>query len=213
MQAQSWYEHVEFPRQTEPLFFLDIVHQRIDATDNRKHLPVYYKLMRVKYFVLQFSLSDTNADLCGRLIFLLLFCLRIWQSFFPAPSDQTGVEQLSALQHLDLAYNLLLEHSQLAPLSQLHCLSTVRKHVNACVCSHVLLCVFLNFFSGACMLTQAHWTHDLLSQLNLEGNPLCFQKSHRNCTVRHLSPKAATGRVRNHWTRFLMNKMARIWDL
>ncbi|XP_069083311.1 serine/threonine-protein kinase 11-interacting protein isoform X1 [Pleurodeles waltl] len=31
-----------------------------------------------------------------------------------------GVEQLSNLQHLDLALNLLMEHSQLAPLSQLH---------------------------------------------------------------------------------------------
>uniref|UniRef100_A0A6Q2YFN6 Serine/threonine-protein kinase 11-interacting protein n=1 Tax=Esox lucius TaxID=8010 RepID=A0A6Q2YFN6_ESOLU len=31
-----------------------------------------------------------------------------------------GVDQLFSLQHLDLAYNLLLEHSQLAPLSMLH---------------------------------------------------------------------------------------------
>ncbi|XP_043916656.1 serine/threonine-protein kinase 11-interacting protein isoform X2 [Protopterus annectens] len=31
-----------------------------------------------------------------------------------------GVEQLSNLQQLDLAFNLLLEHAQLAPLSQLH---------------------------------------------------------------------------------------------
>nr|XP_009932443.1 PREDICTED: serine/threonine-protein kinase 11-interacting protein [Opisthocomus hoazin] len=31
-----------------------------------------------------------------------------------------GVEQLVNLQHLDVAYNLLLEHSQLAPLSTLH---------------------------------------------------------------------------------------------
>lgn len=61
-----------------------------------------------------------------------------------------GVEQLSSLQHLDLAFNLLLEHSQLAPLSQLHCLNT----------------------------------------LNLEGNPLSYQKSHRASTVGHMSPKA-----------------------
>ncbi|XP_069376913.1 serine/threonine-protein kinase 11-interacting protein isoform X2 [Paralichthys olivaceus] len=67
-----------------------------------------------------------------------------------------GVEQLSSLQHLDLAYNLLLEHSQLAPLSLLHCLHT----------------------------------------LNLEGNPLFFQKTHRTCTVRHLSPKAANQRLK-----------------
>ncbi|XP_037767898.1 serine/threonine-protein kinase 11-interacting protein isoform X3 [Chelonia mydas] len=31
-----------------------------------------------------------------------------------------GVEQLLNLQHLDVAYNLLLEHAQLAPLSMLH---------------------------------------------------------------------------------------------
>ncbi|KAL8182977.1 UNVERIFIED_CONTAM: hypothetical protein K2H54_010421 [Gekko kuhli] len=31
-----------------------------------------------------------------------------------------GVEQLSSLQHLDVAYNLLLEHALLAPLSLLH---------------------------------------------------------------------------------------------
>ncbi|XP_061534006.1 serine/threonine-protein kinase 11-interacting protein isoform X2 [Phycodurus eques] len=67
-----------------------------------------------------------------------------------------GVEQLASLQHLDLAYNLLLEHSQLAPLSLLHC----------------------------------------LKMLNLEGNPLYFQKTHRTCTVRHLSPKAVSLRFK-----------------
>uniref|UniRef100_A0A3B4BQ35 Serine/threonine-protein kinase 11-interacting protein n=2 Tax=Pygocentrus nattereri TaxID=42514 RepID=A0A3B4BQ35_PYGNA len=36
-----------------------------------------------------------------------------------------GVEQLSSLQYLDLAYNLLMEHSQLAPLSLLHNLNTL----------------------------------------------------------------------------------------
>ncbi|XP_054636841.1 serine/threonine-protein kinase 11-interacting protein isoform X2 [Dunckerocampus dactyliophorus] len=67
-----------------------------------------------------------------------------------------GVEQLASLQHLDLAYNLLLEHSQLAPLSLLHRLTT----------------------------------------LNLQGNPLYFQKTHRTCTVRHLSPKAVSLRFK-----------------
>lgn len=62
-----------------------------------------------------------------------------------------GVEHLSSLQFLDLAYNLLMEHSQLAPLSLLHNLNT----------------------------------------LNLEGNPLYFQKTHRTSTVCHLSPQAA----------------------
>uniref|UniRef100_A0A4W5LIL1 Serine/threonine-protein kinase 11-interacting protein n=1 Tax=Hucho hucho TaxID=62062 RepID=A0A4W5LIL1_9TELE len=68
-----------------------------------------------------------------------------------------GVEQLSSLQFLDLAYNLLLDHSQLAPLSMLHSLNT----------------------------------------LNLKGNPLFFQKTHRTCTVRHLSPKAAYLRLQS----------------
>uniref|UniRef100_A0A803YL37 Serine/threonine-protein kinase 11-interacting protein n=1 Tax=Meleagris gallopavo TaxID=9103 RepID=A0A803YL37_MELGA len=36
-----------------------------------------------------------------------------------------GVEQLVNLQHLDVAYNLLLEHAQLAPLSTLHYLKKV----------------------------------------------------------------------------------------
>ncbi|XP_030639233.1 LOW QUALITY PROTEIN: serine/threonine-protein kinase 11-interacting protein [Chanos chanos] len=36
-----------------------------------------------------------------------------------------GVEQLASLRHLDLAYNLLMEHSQLSPLSILHSLNTL----------------------------------------------------------------------------------------
>ncbi|KAJ8416709.1 hypothetical protein AAFF_G00325870 [Aldrovandia affinis] len=67
-----------------------------------------------------------------------------------------GVEQLCSLQHLDLAYNLLMEHSQLVPLSLLH----------------------------------------NLKMLNLEGNPLYFHKTHRLCTVRHVSPKAAFNKLR-----------------
>ncbi|XP_060724495.1 serine/threonine-protein kinase 11-interacting protein isoform X2 [Tachysurus vachellii] len=61
-----------------------------------------------------------------------------------------GVEHLSSLQCLDLAFNLLMEHTQLAPLAFLH----------------------------------------NLNMLTLEGNPLYFQKSHRNSTIYHLSPRA-----------------------
>ncbi|KAM6945407.1 serine/threonine-protein kinase 11-interacting protein [Aplochiton taeniatus] len=63
-----------------------------------------------------------------------------------------GLEQLCSLQHLDLSLNLLLEHSQLAPLVLLHELHT----------------------------------------LNLEGNPLFYQNSHRTSTVPHLSPRATS---------------------
>ncbi|NWV33164.1 S11IP protein, partial [Grantiella picta] len=41
-----------------------------------------------------------------------------------------GVEQLMNLQHLDVAYNLLLEHAQLAPLSTLHCLKKLHLEGN-----------------------------------------------------------------------------------
>ncbi|NXP25639.1 S11IP protein, partial [Scytalopus superciliaris] len=41
-----------------------------------------------------------------------------------------GVEQLVNLQHLDVAYNLLLEHAQLAPLSTLHCLKKLHLEGN-----------------------------------------------------------------------------------
>ncbi|NXS59317.1 S11IP protein, partial [Brachypteracias leptosomus] len=42
----------------------------------------------------------------------------------------TGVEQLVNLQHLDVAYNLLLEHAQLAPLSALHCVKKLHLEGN-----------------------------------------------------------------------------------
>lgn len=61
--------------------------------------------------------------MCYFLIYANRFSVRLYFA---------GVEQLSSLQHLDLAYNLLLEHAQLAPLSMLHCLNTV------CKLTHVL---------------------------------------------------------------------------
>ncbi|XP_078083930.1 serine/threonine-protein kinase 11-interacting protein isoform X2 [Mustelus asterias] len=66
-----------------------------------------------------------------------------------------GLEHLSHLKHLDLAYNMISEHAQLSPLSQLHS----------------------------------------LKELFLEGNPVCYQKAHRPCTIHHLSPKAAFMRL------------------
>lgn len=87
---------------------------------------------------------------------------------------------MSSLRHLDLAYNLLLEHAQLAPLSLLHGLTSVRRYFypHSLIQPHV----------GSC--------NEVSLQLNLEGNPLYYQKSHRTCTVPHLSPKAVSLRVR-----------------
>lgn len=66
---------------------------------------------------------------------LLNLCMSLNSLASLASLIKTGVEQLSSLQHLDLAYNILLEHSQLAPLSLLHCLNTVKMHT----CTHLSL--------------------------------------------------------------------------
>ncbi|XP_078259379.1 serine/threonine-protein kinase 11-interacting protein isoform X2 [Rhinoraja longicauda] len=65
--------------------------------------------------------------------------------------DISGLEHLSHLKCLDLAFNMISEHGRLQPLSYLH----------------------------------------RLKELFLEGNPVYYQKSHRACTIYHLSPKAA----------------------
>lgn len=68
------------------------------------------------------SLLVLDGWLCPR---LSMRCLDVWFVcvwLWP----YAGVEQLSSLQHLDLAYNLLLDHSQLAPLSMLHSLNMVK---------------------------------------------------------------------------------------
>lgn len=74
------------------------------------------ELRKNPIFELQYSFFNCT--------YILLPCF----FFIAVLSHHAGVEQLSSLQHLDLAYNLLLEHSQLAPLSLLHCLNNVRKH-------------------------------------------------------------------------------------
>lgn len=125
--------------------------------------------------------ADVFTSKCFKVFKFKISLVKYIGFFFPL----TGVEQLSSLQHLDLAYNLLLEHSQLAPLSLLHCLSSVKT----------------NFFLNMNQMNKSHSEANVspnvivLLQLNLEGNPLYFQKTHRTCTVRHLSPKAASFKV------------------
>lgn len=82
-------------------------------------LEVTGELLKIEKFELQF--------LCLQLYKLFV---SVGWPLITVPFCQIGVEQLSSLQHLDLAYNLLLEHSQLSPLSLLHCLNTVRKHTD-----------------------------------------------------------------------------------
>ncbi|XP_077055298.1 serine/threonine-protein kinase 11-interacting protein [Siphateles boraxobius] len=71
-----------------------------------------------------------------------------------------GVEQLSSLQCLDLAYNLLMDHSQLAPLSLLHNLNTLTLEGNP------LYFQKTHRASTVCHLSQASF------KLQLDGTPL-----------------------------------------
>lgn len=104
----------------------------------------------VQHVVLQFPQRRPAGMM---LFFFLLHCFSFKRegSFPPPPSfGHPGVEQLSSLQHLDLAYNLLLEHSQLAPLSLLHHLATVRRKHVVCwkTCISESLCSVLFLLTG-----------------------------------------------------------------
>ncbi|NWR81198.1 S11IP protein, partial [Centropus unirufus] len=73
-----------------------------------------------------------------------------------------GVEQLVNLQHLDVAYNLLLEHAQLAPLSTLHCVKKLHLEGNP-----------LWFHQGHRSATLAHLSpRAASSNFLLDGEPL-----------------------------------------
>ncbi|XP_066179003.1 serine/threonine-protein kinase 11-interacting protein [Sylvia atricapilla] len=80
-----------------------------------------------------------------------------------------GVEQLVNLQHLDVAYNLLLEHAQLAPLSSLHCLKKLhlegnpiwfhQNHRSAALVHVSPRAVFSNFFLDGEPLSSSDLMH------------------------------------------------------
>ncbi|XP_069473055.1 serine/threonine-protein kinase 11-interacting protein isoform X2 [Ambystoma mexicanum] len=73
-----------------------------------------------------------------------------------------GVEQLANLQHLDLAFNLLLEHTQLTPLSQLHQLRKLHLEGNP-----------LSFLGDHCLATVQHLSPRAVSEnMFLDGRLL-----------------------------------------
>lgn len=84
--------------------------------------------------IFSFSQGGTEFQILGTAI---IACVQFWgrgqgqafkvvcSSMPMAPHFVVGVEQLVNLQHLDVAYNLLLQHAQLAPLSTLHYLKKV----------------------------------------------------------------------------------------
>ncbi|XP_048455005.1 serine/threonine-protein kinase 11-interacting protein isoform X1 [Rhincodon typus] len=128
------------------LRILDLSHNRIQ--DCAEHLK---PLSELEYVNLSYNLLERVPifSSCSR-VQLTTLLLRN-----NSLENINGVEHLSHLKHLDLAYNIISEHAQLAPLSQLHS----------------------------------------LKELFLQGNPVCYQKLHRPCTIHHLSPKAAFMRL------------------
>ncbi|XP_073318442.1 serine/threonine-protein kinase 11-interacting protein isoform X2 [Pagrus major] len=109
---------------------------------------------------------------------------------------------LSELEHLNLGYNCLqraptLGLSARAKLLTLNLRNNELETINGVeqLSSLQHLDLAYNLLLEHSQLAPLSLLH-CLSTLNLEGNPLFFQKTHRNCTVRHLSPKAANLRLK-----------------
>nr|XP_032630379.1 serine/threonine-protein kinase 11-interacting protein isoform X2 [Chelonoidis abingdonii] len=90
---------------------LDLSHNRIQDCEHYLMTLTELEYLNLAY---NFLPKVPNLGLCSRtkLVTLILRSNEL--------DSINGVEQLLNLQHLDVAYNLLLEHAQLAPLSMLH---------------------------------------------------------------------------------------------
>ncbi|KAM6893733.1 serine/threonine-protein kinase 11-interacting protein [Xenentodon cancila] len=112
------------------------------------------------------------------------------------------LKPLSELEHLNLGYNCLqraptlglsARSKLLALILRNNELETINGVEQLSALQHLDLAYNLLLeHSQLAPLSLLHCLHTL----NLEGNPLYFQKTHRSCTVRHLSPKAASLRLR-----------------
>ncbi|XP_013876160.1 serine/threonine-protein kinase 11-interacting protein isoform X2 [Austrofundulus limnaeus] len=112
------------------------------------------------------------------------------------------LKPLSELEHLNLGYNCLQRAPTLGPSARakLHTLILRNNELEAIngveqLSSLQHLDLAYNLLLEHSQLAPLSLLH-CLSSLNLEGNPLFFQKTHRTCTVRHLSPKAASVKLR-----------------
>ncbi|XP_045915214.1 serine/threonine-protein kinase 11-interacting protein isoform X2 [Micropterus dolomieu] len=116
------------------------------------------------------------------------------------------LKPLSELEHLNLGYNCLqraptLGLSARAKLLTLNLRNNELETINGVeqLSSLQHLDLAYNLLLEHSQLAPLSLLH-CLNTLNLEGNPLYFQKTHRNCTVRHLSPKAAKLRLKLNGT-------------
>ncbi|XP_028255884.1 serine/threonine-protein kinase 11-interacting protein isoform X2 [Parambassis ranga] len=112
------------------------------------------------------------------------------------------LKPLSELEHLNLGYNCLQRAPLLGPSARAKLLTLILRNneletINGVeqLSSLQHLDLAYNLLLEHSQLAPLSLLH-CLNTLNLEGNPLYFQKTHRTCTVRHLSPKAASHRLR-----------------
>ncbi|KAM9328061.1 serine/threonine-protein kinase 11-interacting protein isoform 2-T2 [Pholidichthys leucotaenia] len=107
------------------------------------------------------------------------------------------LKPLSELQHLNLGYNCLQRAPTLGLSARAKLLTLILRNNELETINGVELLSSLqhldlayNFLLEHSQLAPLSLLH-CLNTLNLEGNPLYYQKTHRTSTVRHLSPKAA----------------------
>ncbi|CAL9698361.1 unnamed protein product [Knipowitschia caucasica] len=107
------------------------------------------------------------------------------------------LKPLSDLEHLNLGYNCLQMAPQLGLSARAKLLTLILRNnelesVNGVEQLFALehLDLAYNLLLEHSQLAPISMLH-CLHTLNLEGNPLFYQKTHRTCTVRHMSPKAA----------------------
>ncbi|KAK9523989.1 hypothetical protein VZT92_017860 [Zoarces viviparus] len=112
------------------------------------------------------------------------------------------LKPLSDLEHLNLGYNCLQRAPTLSLSARAKLLSLILRNneletINGVeqLSSLQHLDLAYNLLLEHSQLAPLSLLH-CLNTLNLEGNPLYFQKTHRTCTVRHLSPKAANLRLK-----------------
>ncbi|XP_037552255.1 serine/threonine-protein kinase 11-interacting protein [Nematolebias whitei] len=112
------------------------------------------------------------------------------------------LKPLSELEHLHLGYNCLQRVPALGPSARAKLRMLVLRNneletINGVeqLSSLQHLDIAYNLLLEHSQLAPLALLHCLCT-LNVEGNPLFFQKTHRTCTVRHLSPRAASLRLR-----------------
>ncbi|XP_049611417.1 serine/threonine-protein kinase 11-interacting protein isoform X2 [Syngnathus scovelli] len=112
------------------------------------------------------------------------------------------LKPLSELEHLNLGYNCLQRAPTLSISARVKLVTLILRNNELETINGVEQLASLQHLDLAYNLLVEHSQLAPLSllhclnTLNLEGNPLYFQKTHRTYTVRHLSPKAVSLRLK-----------------